>query len=600
MKKQKRWQLIGMILLLLVLGFIAMPNSWDFKQNLFPNSQATDGLSADFGIFNRVVNQKLSLGLDLQGGTQLKYRIDMSEVPVSDQETIVDGIISVMRNRVDGLGVSEPIIQSSKIGGSYFVIVELPGIKDIDEAINVVGKTVQLEFKEQKTEYTEAELVDIRAYNEGQKVRAEEALGRALAGDTFTNLVHEYSEGDALMNDGTYDFLTQAEMGATIGTPVASMQPEEMYGELVDGADGYYIIKLLEKKNEIVTSTDADGNEVNAEEPKYKLQVIRLTKKPEVPQQGWKETGLTGKQFKHASVEYDQSLNFRVSIQFDDEGKGLFGDITSRNVGQPVAIFLDNEPISTPTVQEPILNGEAVITGNFTQEEAQQLAMNLNTGAIPAPVILIGQSNVGATLGQNALSQGVKAGMIGLIILGLFILVYYRLPGLVANLALAFYAVIIVALFKILGVTLTLAGIAGVILSIGMAVDANILIFERFKEELKSGKSLLNAIEIGFKRAWTSIRDSNISSLITCAILFTFGTGIIKGFAVTLAIGILVSMFTAINITKLLLSLFVTPSLSSKISIWGVKESDIGTWESIEDGGETRAEKRRKKKRKKK
>ena len=523
----------------------------------------------------------------------------MSKVPLSDQETIVDGIISVMRNRVDGLGVAEPVIQSSKIGGNYFVIVELPGIKDIDEAIRIVGKTVQLEFKEQATEYTPEELAEVTSYNESQLGKTKEALARAIKGDDFTNLVKEYSEGSALNNDGILDFQTIDEMGVTLGDPVSSLAVDQVYDDVIVGDDGYYIVKLLEKTNEMTTSTDEEGNTVNVENPKYKIQIIRRNKKPETPPMGWKETGLTGQQFKHASVDYDQSLNFSVNIQFNDEGKDLFGDITTRNLGKPVAIFLDNQPISTPVVQSAITDGEAVITGNFNQESAQTLAMNLNTGAIPAPVILIGQSNIGATLGQNALAQGIKAGIIGLIILGLFIIAYYRLPGFVANLALLMYAVIIIAAFKLLGVTLTLAGIAGVILSIGMAVDANVLIFERFKEELKTGKSLNNAIEVGFKRAWTSIRDSNISSLITCAILFTFGTGIIKGFAVTLGIGILISMFTAINVTKLLLFIFATPALASKVYLWGVKESDIGTFKEFDDT-KNRAEKRRNRKKKKK
>jgi protein-export membrane protein SecD len=582
-QQRKMWRLVSIILLALIAGLIAMPSSWSFKGNLPDNA-----------MFQWLKGEKIQLGLDLQGGTQLKYRIDLSGVPAADQDQIVEGIISVIRKRVDKLGVAEPVIQSSQIGASSYVIVELPGIKNIDEAIGAVGKTVQLEFKEPKTEYTEAELTEIKAYNDEQKVKADEALSRALQSEDFTKLVQEFSEGQGLVNDGIQEFRSQETLPADFMDPVAGLTDGQVYNQVVDVADGYYLVKLLESRNEIKTTTDENGNEVNAEERQVKIQLVRLNKKSEVPEGGWKETGLTGKQFKHASVEYDQSLNFRVLIQFNDEGKQLFSDITSRNVGQPVAIFLDNEPISTPTVQEPILDGEAVITGSFTQKDANDLAMNLNTGAIPAPIILIGQSNIGATLGQNALSQGIQAGLIGVLILGIYMIAYYRLPGLIADIALVIYALILLALFKFLGVTLTLAGVAGVILSIGMAVDANILIFERFKEEVRSGKTLMNSIEIGFNRAWNSIRDSNLSSLITCTILFIFGTGIIKGFAVTLAIGILVSMFTAINVTRALLMIFTIPVLSKKLSLWGVNPEDVGTTQSFDE--ESRAEKRRNRK----
>lgn len=586
MRKSSRTTRMASVILLIALvsAIFAVPSSWAIKQGL-PDNQ----------FFNWLKSEDIQLGLDLQGGTQLKYRIDLSEVQMGDREQVVEGMIGVIRNRVDGLGVAEPIIQSSKIGESHFIIVELPGIDNIEEAIQIVGKTVQLEFKEPKTEYSEAELTDINAFNDAQRERTREALEKIQSGENIDSIAEQYSEGMGLYNLGVQDFQPENGLPEVFKEPVAGLTDGDLYNDIVETDEGLYIVKLIESKTEEVTTTDEEGNEVASEERQVKLQVIRLNKKATVPDGGYVETGLTGKQFKHASVTYDQNINYRVSIQFDEEGKDLFAQITERNVGQPVAIFLDDFPISEPVVQEPITDGEAVITGQFTQKEANDLAMNLNTGALPAPIVLIGQSNVGATLGQNALSQGIMAGVIGLIILGLFMIAYYRLPGIVAVLALGVYAMIIIALFKILGVTLTLAGIAGVILSIGMAVDANILIFERFKEELKSGKTIKNSIEIGFKRAWTSIRDSNISSLITCFILFMFGTGIIKGFAVTLSIGIIVSMFTAINVTRALLLSFTTATLTKSSTIWGVKPADVGTFESFDEV--SRAEKRRKKKR---
>jgi len=236
-----------------------------------------------------------------------------------------------------------------------------------------------------------------------------------------------------------------------------------------------------------------------------------------------------------------------------------------------LAIFLDGQPISIPRVNEPILSGQAVISGSFTLQDAKLLAQRLNAGALPVPIELISQTTVGATLGNDSVQKSLVAGFWGLILVAIFMILYYRLPGLLAVKALLIYTVIILALFKLIPVTLTLAGIAGFILSIGMAVDANVLIFERLKEELRAGRDLTTAVEQGFRRAWSSIRDSNISSLITCAILFWFGSSIIKGFALTLAIGTLVSMFSAITITRQVLRLIAKWKISHGDWLYGVK-----------------------------
>ena len=224
--------------------------------------------------------------------------------------------------------------------------------------------------------------------------------------------------------------------------------------------------------------------------------------------------------------------------------------MTKENVGKSIAIFLDGAPISVPNVREEITGGKAQITGQFTPQEAKLLVQRLNSGALPVPVSLISQQSVGPTLGEKFLAKGVMAGIYGMILVSLFLILWYRLPGLAAVLALGLYTIIILALFKLIPVTLTAAGIAGFILSVGMAVDANILIFERMKEELKKGKNLQSAVSEGFSRAWLSIRDSNISSLITAGILFWMGTSMIKGFALTLGVGILISMFSAITVSR--------------------------------------------------
>lgn len=332
------------------------------------------------------------------------------------------------------------------------------------------------------------------------------------------------------------------------------------------------------------------------------------------PYAGWDTTGLTGADLKSAAVQFDQTSGApEILLQFNSAGTTLFSQITQANIGKPVAIFLDGSILSEPTVQNAITDGQAVITGQFTVQQAKDLASNLNSGALPVPIKLISQQTVGATLGQDSIQKSVIAGIIGLLLIALFMLIYYRLPGLLAVFALAIYTLLSFAVFKIgvsitaiilVGiffflaiasnwvfgifafiayfglmffpgglnpVTLTLAGIAGFILSIGMAVDANILIFERTKEELRLGKEVHQAVEDGFNRAWPSIRDSNTSSLITTLILYIFGTPSIKSFAETLGIGIIISLFTAITVTKTFLTMFVGHNVLAHPWLFGAR-----------------------------
>ena len=265
-------------------------------------------------------------------------------------------------------------------------------------------------------------------------------------------------------------------------------------------------------------------------------------------------TELTGRYLQKATLEFDQKTRQpMVSLQFNDEGTKLFAEITKANIGKTVAIYLDGSPISSPVVREEIPNGQAVISGSFTPLEAKQLVGRLNSGALPVPIALISTKTIGATLGDSALRAGIKAALMGFLLVALFLILWYRLPGLVATVALSLFVFISLALFKLLPVTLTAAGIAGFIISIGIAVDANVLIFERIKEELKAGRTIADATSYGFSRAWMSIRDSNISNMITAVILFWFGTSLIKGFALTLGMGVLVSLFSAITVTRIFL-----------------------------------------------
>lgn len=273
-------------------------------------------------------------------------------------------------------------------------------------------------------------------------------------------------------------------------------------------------------------------------------------------------TPLTGRFIKRAAVDFEPTtFQALVSLELTDEGARIFADLTKKNIGKRLAIYLDGAPISMPVVNEEIGGGRAQITGNFTPDEAKQFAGRLNAGALPVPISLIAQQSVEASLGQESLNRSVFAGVIGFLAVAVFMILWYRLPGVIAVCALLLYAALTLAIFKLIPVTLTLAGIAGFILSVGMAVDANILIFERMREELRRGRVLEEAIREGFSRAWTSIRDSNVSSILTSLILYWLGTSVVQGFALTLSIGILVSMFSAISVTRTLLLAVRTPRL---------------------------------------
>ncbi|CAN5135654.1 protein translocase subunit SecD [soil metagenome] len=262
-------------------------------------------------------------------------------------------------------------------------------------------------------------------------------------------------------------------------------------------------------------------------------------------------TGITGQYLSKATVEFDSNTQAPlVGLEFNPEGAAKFAEVTKENKGKVLAIILDGKVLSAPTIQDEITNGKAQINGSFTPDQVKELVRNLNYGALPVPITLASSQTIGASLGESALHSGVRAGEIGFLALALFLILWYRLPGLVATVALVGYVILSLVVFALIPVTLTAAGLAGFILSIGMAVDANVLIFERTKEELKRGKSINDALHEGFSRAWLSIRDSNISSIITAVVLFWLGTPAVKGFALTLGLGVLISMFTAISVSR--------------------------------------------------
>jgi protein-export membrane protein SecD len=529
--RKRLWLSSTLILLLVVLaGLVDWPKG--------PNIKIGD-------YFKEI---KVHLGLDLQGGTHLVYQADTSGIENSEKPEAIEGVRDVIERRVNSFGVSEPVVQTNKSGDDYRVIVELPGVSDITQAIQMIGETPLLEFREQApVELTEEQIQAMEAYNADAKTRAEEILLLALDDNNdFAQLANEKSEGSTSDDGGDLGEFGRGAMVPEFDEVVfEKAEAGKVYPELVKTQYGYHIIKV-ESKNSV---TSEEG--IEEEKARARHILIQTQSQEAAEATNYVNTGLSGKHLQSAQVQFDQSTGQpEISLKFNDEGKTLFADVTKRNLGKPVAIYLDHAPISIPVVQSEITTGEASITGSFTLEEAKILTRRLNSGALPIPISLLNQQNIGATLGQESIERSLFAGILGLILVAIFMIIYYRLPGLISVVALLIYALLALALFKLWPVTLTLAGIAGFILSVGMAVDANVLIFERMKEELRAGKPLLSAMEDGFKRAWSSIRDSNVSSLITCVILIWFGTSSIKGFAITLAMGILLSMFSAITVTR--------------------------------------------------
>lgn len=441
MKKTSKVRLIilGIFILFVLAGSLDYPAFWNKGADFLNPKIEVLGFS-----ISHFTEKPFHLGLDLQGGTHLVYEADLSGVLENERADSMDGLRDVIERRINIFGVAEPVVQVNRAGEGWRLIVELAGISDVGEAIQMIGET-----------------------------------------------------------------------------------PYLMFAELED--------------------------------------------KEEEDQEKWNfiPTQLTGGNLKRARLEFDpNTYEPIVALEFDDEGAKLFEEITSRNIDKNVAIYLDGAPISAPVVRDTITGGNAVISGNFDVKAAKALALRLNSGALPVPIHLISQQTVGASLGKISLERSLTAAIWGLIAVAVFIILYYKLAGFLAVLALCVYLAVMLAIFKLIPVTLTLSGIAGFILSIGMAVDANILIFERIKEERKEGKSFSLSIDEGFSRAWTSIRDSNFSTLITAFILFWFSTSVVKGFALTLMIGVAVSMFSAIFVTKNFLKWFIGKKIENAKWLW--------------------------------
>jgi protein-export membrane protein SecD len=527
-----RWQFGGVLLLALICGVIAYPQAVKF----FPF------------LHDAVAKLHVNEGLDLQGGIHLEYKADVSQLDSSKVNDALSAAESVIERRVNAFGVGEPLVQLSQSGSEHRIIVELPGVKDIDQAKKMIKETPFLDFREQ-SDATEVDQ-QFTAENEKTKQQADAIFAMVKGGQDFATLASQYSQDPGSKEKGgDLDFAKQGTYVSAFDDVVfdKDFQTGTIWPELVESPYGWHIIKKTGEQGE------GDDREV-------RVSHILFIKKSSAlyPDLAWKTTGLSGKNLKNAYVDYrSQGVGSpQIALQFDDEGTQLFADITKRNIGKPVAIFLDNEIISQPTVQSEIVAGQAVITGNFTMQTANELVKRLNEGALPVPITLVGQQSVDASLGQDAFEKSLLAGIVGLGAVAVFMLVYYRLLGAVAVFALLLYTAMLLTFFKLsvftpFAITVTLSGIAGFILSIGIAVDANVLIFERTREELSYGKGVHKAIQEGFRRAWPSIRDGHVSTLITTFVLAGLGTGFVKGFAIILALGVALSLFTAVVLVRI-------------------------------------------------
>ena len=556
----------------------------------------------------------LSLGLDLQGGSHLVYRAepiaeDGGEPQPPDADDM-DSLKRIIERRVNSSGLGEPIIQ---ILGEDRLLIQLPGVGDPQRAESIIGETARLEFKHRSispprnlsTEgvITDEDIVSVTAepipeelLPESEAPAETEAASESSDEEPIPVIIVEFTPQGAAKFDEVLATLTSDFQVAAATANIFTFQNQLQSGflpsfnvtvngnELIDGVVAPPAISKLQGTNRYVfpypqpqppvppqpgeTPVQTQPDDLAAAQ--NKIGDSATVTFIEHPGRIDEDFGLGGDNLSRAYASLhatsDQPI---INLEFDSLGTRLFGEKTTQIAGSQtdsIAIFLDGEELIAPVVRQPITTGTAIIEGGFTLERAQDISLLLEGGRLPFPITLLQRRSVDAILGADSLAKSVVAGAVGLALVFLFMTLYYRVPGLVASVALLIYTGLVLAIFKLLPVTLTLSGVAATILSVGMAVDANVLIFERMKDELRNGRTLISAINIGFNRAWPAIRDSNVSTLITCAILYYFsnqlGTTIVQGFAATLAIGVMISMFSAIVVSRTILRVIGSTGLS--------------------------------------
>ena len=547
----------------------------------------------------------LSLGLDLQGGSHLVYEAALRDSETGELIEVTDdqmqSLVRTIERRINSSGLGEPIIQ---ILGNDRLLVQLPGIRDPGRAKTLIGETARLEFKHRVIDVDPIPLDQITS-SDISAITADDLRpsdSKLLSELTETELNEEAVYIPSLVMDFTgigSEKFQQVVLGLQISMAISmdaankgEMLPPDTLDLSVSGIEelryqvsGDQILRIGTSTRYVIPLPAGNtemGSAISTETAKQKLgpsPVANLQLKKGYMDE---EIGLSGDDLENAYPSQHQSSGAPiVNIEFNEKGTKLFGKLTEdiyrkqQETGfrDQIAIILDGQQLIAPVVHTPITAGTAIIQGpDFTIERVKDLSLLLESGRLPIPIELIQERDVDAILGADSLRKSVIAGIVGLVLVLLFMTLYYRIPGLVASVALIIYAMIVLTIFKMIPVTLTLSGVAAAILSIGMAVDANILIFERMKDELRAGRTMLSSINIGFNRAWPAIRDGNVSTLITCAILYWFseqlGATIVQGFAVTLAIGVLISMFSAIVVSRTLMRVVALTPISRKVRLF--------------------------------
>jgi len=524
-----RWKVLALIVLLILAAWYLWPSVKYYRMS------AEERAATDRKELSALESKVLHLGLDLKGGMHLVIEVDRSKLSADEAKDAVDRAIEIIRNRVDQFGVAEPVIQKQ---GEDRIVVQLPGLLDAQRAKTLIGQTAQLEFR----------LVSTMEETQRFLKKVDEILARKHLAEP---------EGGA---EGGVDSLLAAR-------PISARAITQFRGGMFFASDDIPIVQeFLEEARADSGYPGKDGvllwhaQDDNMRGLTGKV-LFLLEPKVELTGAGVKNA------VKRIGLDPDQPNMPGVSLRLTSRGATRFARVTGANVGRQLAIILDGKVWSAPNIREKIRGGQASITGSFTDEEARDLAIVLRAGALPADVKIIEERTVGPSLGKDSIRMGIRAGIVGSILVVFFMIVYYRASGLVAVLALVLNVVFIFAVLAGFGATLTLPGIAGIVLTVGMAVDANVLIFERIREELRNRKTVRASIDSGYGRAFRTILDANVTTLISAVVLYQFGTGPIKGFAVTLSIGILANMFTAVVVTRMVFDAITSRKRLNTLSI---------------------------------
>lgn len=507
MNKGLQWKILGIIVVFVVSVLLIWP-PFTVKDK--------DG--------NIVQKGKINLGLDLQGGMHVVLRVDTAKLPLDARKDAIDRAMEIIRNRIDQFGVGEMSIQRQ---GKENIIVQLPGVTDRERALEIIGRTAHLEFR----------IVSDNV----------EDLKKALAKDTAKLIPIKPSAEDALKqaSETAADAVKGAETATETAEPKDAVKgAANVAAEAVNTESDKAAAAVAEVAGAVVADTEPN--------PDFELKYLESDRGGREPILVAKEASLTGDLLVNAKTEFSSSGFGEpyVSLTLNDKGAQIFANVTATNVGKRLAIVLDGKVVSAPVIREAIPSGQAQISGNFSVTEANDLSVILRAGALPAPVVVEEERTVGPLLGADSIKSGLNATFIGALLVFLFMLIYYRLAGVIANITLAINLLMVVACLALFKGTLTLPGIAGLILSIGMSVDANVLIFERIREELHLGKTLRAAIASGYHRAFSAILDSNVTTIVAAALIFKFGSGPIRGFAVTLTIGLIANLIAAVLFSR--------------------------------------------------